>query len=61
MPTITRDETLAVVSGEMDARKVGICSATWRARTDKKENRCPYCNDTLARHSFKPIRILAFA
>jgi len=51
MPTITRNEAIAVCSGELDAAKVGIVSATWRARTDKKENRCPTCNDTLARHA----------
>lgn len=47
---ITRNEVLAIVSGENDARKVGIISASWRARRDKKINRCPYCNATVARH-----------
>lgn len=46
MPTITRDETLAAVGGGVKT----IMSATWRRRTDKKENRCPRCNATLARH-----------
>lgn len=51
--SITRNEAIAIVSGEKDARRIGIMSATWRARRDKKENRCPYCNDTLARHAQK--------
>jgi hypothetical protein len=46
MPTITRDETLAVVGGAVNS----IMSATWKRRGDKKENRCPTCNATLARH-----------
>lgn len=44
---ITRDEAIAAVSGAVTT----IMSATWRRRSDKKENRCPYCNDTLARHA----------
>lgn len=42
---ITRNEAIAAVSGAVKT----IMSATWRRRSDKKENRCPYCNDTLAR------------
>lgn len=57
MPTITRDETLAVVSGKADFANLGIVGATWKARGDKKETRCPtslgngqFCMSTLARH-----------
>lgn len=46
MPTITRDETLAVVGGAVNS----IMSATWKRRGDKKETRCPTCDATLARH-----------
>lgn len=45
MPTITRQQTLAVVGGAVKS----IMSATWRRRCDKQENRCPSCNATLAR------------
>lgn len=46
---ITRDEAIAAVSGAVPT----IMSATWKRRSDKKENRCPYCCDTLARHAQK--------
>ena len=49
MPTMTRDQAIAVVSGAVK----GIKAATWLARTDKKENRCPECNDTLCRRAQK--------
>ncbi len=49
MPTITRNEALAAVSGAVKT----VQSATWKRRTDKKVNRCPNCETQVARHAGK--------
>lgn len=47
MPTITRNEAIAAISGAVKT----VQSATWKRRGDKHTNCCPNCDKQVARHA----------